>query len=114
MFYNSQSQSEKLHSQSTCNLNWAKSISPKSKSVCSLLHQVDSDLATQVSEGLGLKVVTEKKCPFNHGVPADADAKDYDNKPIKSKVLISLHRHDQYSFDTIKSRQGSSANRRRL
>ncbi len=107
MFYNSQSQSEKLHIVKALQFELGKVNIPEIKErMLTLLHQVDSDLATQVSEGLGLKVVTEKKCPFNHSVPADADAKDYDSKPIKSKVLISpALSMTNTVFDTIKSRQ---------
>jgi catalase len=107
MFYNSQSQPEKLHIVKALQFELGKVTIPEIKErMLTLLHQVDSDLAAQVSEGLGLKVVTEKKCPFNHSVPADGDPKDFDSKPIKSKVLISPALSMANTvFDTIKSRQ---------
>jgi len=55
-----------------------------------MLAHVDATLAQQVAQGLGLGVPIKLDGPLNMSVPADADAKRLQPKPIKNPIGHSL------------------------
>ncbi|MFD2518763.1 catalase [Salinimicrobium flavum] len=56
------------------------------KRMVGLLTQVDKDLAKQVAEGLGFPFPDGPMQPVQHGVPADADPKDYEPLNVKQAI----------------------------
>jgi catalase len=91
LFWNSQSEPEKDHLvQAFCfELGKVEVADIRTRMVGMLAH-VDATLAQQVAQGLGLGVPTELDGPLNMSVPADADAKRLQPKPIKKPIGHSL------------------------
>ncbi|MEX0608091.1 MAG: catalase [Balneolaceae bacterium] len=82
LFYNSQSETEKEHIASALCFELGKVKDEKIRErMVGFLNQVDMSLATEVADGLGLKVPSEPEKPLNRSVPADADQEQYE--PIK-------------------------------
>src|ERR1700749_4027778 len=86
LFYNSQSEVEKKHLTDALRFELSKvqSVEIRQRMV-NILTQVDKGLADNVAAALGLKSGVPEK-PINHGVPPDADPKDYESKKVKSSV----------------------------
>ena len=86
LFYNSQSEVEKDHITNALRFELSKvqSVEIRQRMV-NILTQVDKGLADKVAMALGLKAGAPEK-PINHGVPADADPKDYESKKVKSSI----------------------------
>ncbi len=84
LFYNSQSETEKLHIVKALRFELGKLETDTIKErMLYLLAQVDKGLANQVSETLGIKVPAKLATPVNQSIPADASVKD--NQPLALK-----------------------------
>ncbi|WP_121353898.1 catalase [Flavisolibacter nicotianae] len=83
LFYNSQSEPEKLHIINAIRFELGKVETKEIRErMLGVLNQVDKDLAAQVAYGLGMKVPPQPK-QLNFSVPADVDPKTY--QPLKQK-----------------------------
>jgi catalase len=86
LFFNSQSEAEKTHLINALRFELGKVQRPEIRErMVGILTQVDKNLANKVAEGLGI-VAKAPVQPMNHGVPADANPKDY--QPVKVKASI--------------------------
>lgn len=106
LFYNSQSEAEKNHIINALRFELSKvqSVEIRQRMVNNLT-QVDKGLADKVASALGLKATTPQQ-PINHGVPADADPKDYQSRKVRSSVESSKALSMANTVkDTILSRQ---------
>ncbi len=86
LFYNSQSEPEKMHMVNALRFELGKvnTIAIKERMLMVLNH-VDQNLAAQVAYGLGLEIPSTPPI-INHGFPADADPASY--QPVKKKQSI--------------------------
>ena len=86
LFFNSQSEPEQMHIVNALRFELGKvqTIAIRQR-VVNLLGQINKDLARQVAEGLGLKVMSPDQ-PVNHQFGADANPKDYQNRPQKQAI----------------------------
>jgi len=105
LFFNSQSDSEKMHIVNALRFELGKvEIEEIRERVLSLLSQVDMTLATQVAEGLGMTVKKPQQ-PINHSFPADGNPKDFQplkkTQTIQKSAALSMANTIK---DTIKSR----------
>lgn len=84
LFYDSQSNVEKLHIVKALRfeLGKVKTDSIKERMLYAL-KQIDESLASQVALGLGMKVPTKLDKALNQSVPADAKEKDFQSIPAK-------------------------------
>src|SRR5687767_6006126 len=88
MFYNSQSEPEKAHIVDALRFELGKvEILPIRERMVMHLAHVDRTLATQVAEGLGLKVPAKLEPPVNMSVPADGDPKDFQPRRAAGKTV---------------------------
>lgn len=88
LFWNSQSEPEKRHIVQAFQFELGKLDRPAIRErMVAVLAQVDRGLATQVADGLGLKVPAKPDGILNHSVPADGDPKDF--QPIRLKQRIT-------------------------
>jgi catalase len=88
LFWNSQSEPEKRHIVQAFQFELGKLDRPTIRErMVAMLAQVDRGLATQVADGLGLKVPAKPDGILNHSVPADGDPKDF--QPIRLKQRIT-------------------------
>lgn len=87
LFFHSQSKPEQQHiiNALTFELGKVERVNIRER-MLGLLTQVDSHLASQVADGLGLTVPKSPEMPMNHGVSADAN--DIDYEPTKVKPII--------------------------
>ncbi len=87
LFFNSQSPAEKKHivDALTFELGKVERVYIRER-ILGMLTQIDKHLVTQVAEGLGLPLPKGPQTPMNFGVPADANAKEYE--PVKTKPVI--------------------------
>jgi catalase len=87
LFFNSQSKPEKQHlvDALTFELGKVEKVQIRERMV-GLLTRVDETLAAKVAAGLGLPVPKGPEMPMNHGVPADANDKEYE--PIRVKPIL--------------------------
>ncbi len=105
LFFNSQSDIEKSHIVNALRFELGKvDIEEIRERVLGLLALIDSSLANQVAEGLGM-TVKKLQQPINHSIPADGNPKEY--QPIRKKQ--SIEKSAALSMantikDTIKSR----------
>ena len=84
LFWNSQSEPEKRHIVQAFRFELGKLDRPAIRErMVVMLAQVDRDLATQVADGLGLKVPAKSDVMLNQSVPADGDPKDF--QPLRVK-----------------------------
>jgi len=91
LFWNSQSGPEKDHLvQAFCFELGKVEVADIRMRMVGMLAHVDATLAQQVAQGLGLGVPTKLDGPLNMSVPADADAKRLQPKPIKQPIGQSL------------------------
>jgi len=87
LFWNSQSEPEKDHLvQAFCFELGKVEVADIRMRMVGMLAHVDATLAQQVAQGLGLGVPTKLDGPLNMSVPADADAKRLQPKPIKKPI----------------------------
>jgi catalase len=106
LFFNSQSEAEQMHMVNALRFELGKvqTIAIRQR-VVNLLGQVSKMLARQVADGLGLKVQVPEQ-PLNHQFGADANPKDYQNKPqqqaVEQSVALSMA---NTSKDSIQTRQ---------
>lgn len=86
LFFNSQSDAEQMHIVNAFRFELGKvqTVAIRQR-VVNLLGAISKDLARQVAEGLGLKVMQPEQ-PVNHQFGADANPKDYQNKPKQQAV----------------------------
>ena len=90
LFYNSQSEPEKNHIVNALRFELGKVETPAIRErMVFLLSQVDKTLASRVAEGLGIGVPTKLDSPMNQGVPADANARQYQPKRVNKEVGAS-------------------------
>lgn len=86
LFFNSQSEEEKLHIINALRFELGKVQTPEIRQrMVNLLTQIDKQMANRVAEALGLIAGTPEQ-PINHSVPADENPKDY--QPVKIKSLL--------------------------
>ena len=83
LFFHSQSEAEKNHLIDALTFELGKLERPYIRArMLGMLSHVDTQLAAQVADGLGM-TVEPVPLPLNHGVPADADQKQYE--PVTHK-----------------------------
>ena len=87
LFFNSQSPAEQKHivDALTFELGKVERVYIRER-ILGMLTQIDKNLVTKVADGLGLPVPKGPQSPMNFGVPADANAKEYE--PVKIKPVI--------------------------
>jgi catalase len=100
MFWNSQTDVEKLHIVQAFQFELSKVVEPKIRErMISVLQHVDRDLAKRVADGLGIKLPVKTEEPINLLYPADREAKkdyqpvDKKPKPASSKALSIIDNH---------------------
>ena len=107
LFFNSQSPAEQKHivDALTFELGKVERVYIRER-ILGMLTQIDKNLVTKVADGLGLPVPKGPQSPMNFGVPADANAKEYE--PVKIKPVIdkspALSMQDTIK-DSIKTRK---------
>lgn len=91
LFYNSQTDVEKLHIIGAFQFELAHVESPEiRRRVISVLQRVDADLAASVAAGLSIETPVAEEEPLNRLYPEDVDPAEYQPKePKKSKVKSS-------------------------
>jgi catalase len=90
LFYNSQSDIEKLHIIKALRFELGKVETPAIRErMVGLLSYVDRGLAASVAEGLGLRVPAKLDGPINGSIPADGDARKLQPKPANKEVGTS-------------------------
>lgn len=90
LFFRSQSQPEKEHIVSALRFELGKVTRPEIRSrMVFQLAQVNETLAQQVAEGLGIAVPETTELPLNMAVPADADPKAWQSKPVQDESRTS-------------------------
>jgi catalase len=90
LFFRSQSQPEKDHIVSALRFELGKVTRPEIRSrMVFQLAQVNETLAKQVAEGLGIAVPETTEFPLNMAVPADADPKAWQSKPVQDESRTS-------------------------
>ncbi len=88
LFYNSQSEIEKLHIVKALRFELGKLETDSIKErMLYLLNQIDKSLANQVAEGLGIKIPAKLDTPVNQSIPAEGSVKDQvkDYQPLPMK-----------------------------
>ena len=107
LFFDSQSPAEQQHLIDALTFELGKILRPHIRDrMLGLLTQVHKSLAANVADGLGLPVPKGPQLPINHGVPADAEPKQYE--PVKVKPVIEKSAAlsmDTTVKNTIKTRQ---------
>lgn len=90
MFYNSQSEAEKLHIIKALRFELGKvALVPIRERMVGLLAYVDKSLAAAVATGLGMASVPQVTPPLNHSIPADAPAEKLQPKRLKKNIETS-------------------------
>jgi len=86
-FWNSQSDPEKNHLVQALRFELGKvEVAEIRARMVAMLAQVDGTLAGRVAKGLGLEVNQKLQTPLNMSVPADANVKEYQPKPVKKNI----------------------------
>ena len=84
LFWNSQSAAEKEHIVKAFRFELGKvEVESIRERMVGMLAQVDETLAQLVARGLGLDVPKKPSAPLNMSMPADANVKEFQPKPIK-------------------------------
>lgn len=106
LFFNSQSEAEQTHIVNALRFELGKLETPAIRErMVGLLSKVSDQLAKRVAEGLGIKV-TKPEEPLNHNFGADANPKDFQNKPVQQSIEKSAALSMANTVkNTIKSRQ---------
>ncbi|MCC8998376.1 MAG: catalase [Candidatus Contendobacter sp.] len=90
LFFNSQADWEQAHIVKALQFELGKVEAPAVRErTVGMLAQIDPTLADRVAEGLGMAVPVTVELPLNRSVPADANAKDYQPKPVNPSVGAS-------------------------
>jgi catalase len=90
LFYNSQSDAEKIHLTDALRFELSKVETPAIRErVLVLLAQVDKTLASNVAQALGTTVPKKPVQPLNQSIPADGDPKKYQSKNIQQSIEMS-------------------------
>ena len=90
LFYNSQSEPEKMHIINAFRFELGKVEVPAiQERMLGLISQVDKSLAEAVAKGLGLKVPAKPEQPMNMSIPADGNPKDFQPKQVVSSLKKS-------------------------
>ena len=107
LFWNSQSEPEKRHIVQAFRFELGKLDRPAIRErMLVMLDQVDHNLATQVADGLGLKVPAKADVLLNQSVPADGDPKAFQPIRLKQKIDRSAALSMANTIkDTIKTRK---------
>jgi catalase len=110
LFFNSQSEPEKLHIIRALTFELGKLETPAIRErMLGLLGQIDKGLANSVAEGLGAKLPAKLDKPMNMSVPADGDPRKFQPKRAGQAIDVSpsLRMVDNPNFpnDTIKTRK---------
>ena len=91
LFYNSQSEPEKMHIINAFRFELGKVEVPAiQERMLGLISQVDKSLAEAVAKGLGLKVPAKPAQPMNMSIPADGNPKDFQPKRVVSSLKSSV------------------------
>lgn len=94
LFFNSQSEIEKLHIVKALLFELGKlEMDSIRERMLYQLSQIDKSLADQVAEGLGMKIPAKLNNPVNMSVPADANPKEYQSilaKKSKPSPALSM------------------------
>lgn len=86
LFFNSQSPAEQDHIVDALRFELGKLERPAIRErMVGLLSKVSTQLAQRVADGLGIKV-TKPQEPLNHNFGADANPKDFQNKPAQQSI----------------------------
>ncbi len=90
LFFNSQSAPEQDHIVNALRFELGKveTVSIRERMLY-LLAQIDKTLASRVAEGLGMSVPAKLDSPLNQSVPADANPKQFQSKPVTKAVGTS-------------------------
>lgn len=106
LFFNSQSEPEKMHIVSALSFELGKVQRPEIRQrVVNILTLVDKGLADKVAKHLGLIAVPPEH-PINHSFPADANPEDYQPVIVKSSILSSAALSMEHTRkDTIATRK---------
>ncbi len=106
LFYKSQSAHFQTHIAKALSFELGKVTIPAIRErMVGLLTRIDSSLALQVAEALGLKVPKGPMQPINHSVPADGKQKDFEPLPkieMNPSAALDL---EQLKIDSIATRQ---------
>lgn len=90
LFYNSQSDPEKMHIINAFRFELGKVEVPAiQERMLGLISQVDKSLAEAVAQGLGMKVPAKPEQPMNMSIPADGNPKDFQPKRVVSSIQSS-------------------------
>lgn len=90
LFYNSQSDAEKMHIINAFRFELGKVEVPAiQERMLGLIAQVDKSLAQAVAQGLGMQVPAKPQQPMNMSIPADGNPKDFQPKHVVSSVRSS-------------------------
>jgi catalase len=87
LFWNSQSDPEKDHLVQALRFELGKvEVTAIRERMVAVLAHVDGTLARRVADGLGIEVSEKLQTPLNMSVPADANVKEFQPKPVQKKV----------------------------
>ncbi|HLP16625.1 MAG TPA: catalase [Bacteroidota bacterium] len=86
LFYNSQSETEKMHIIDALRFELGKvdKLSIRER-MTGMLAYVDRNLADRVAEGLGISMPVKIEMPLNQGIPADATQDEYEPETERKK-----------------------------
>src|SRR4030095_10125039 len=110
LFYNSQTEPEKLHIIRALRFELGKVETASIRErMLALLAQVDNGLANSVAEGLGAKVPAKLDKPMNMSVPGGADPRKFQPKKVEQEIdsspALSMVDNPNFPKDSIKSRK---------
>ncbi len=89
LFFNSQSEPEKMHITDALRFELGKVEMPEIRErMLIVLNQVDAGLAAQVAYTLGMSIPATPEI-LNHSIPADADPQSYQPRIIESSLKVS-------------------------
>lgn len=110
LFFNSQTEPEKLHIARALTFELGKLETPAIRErMLGLLAQVDRGLADTVAEGLGLSVPSKLDKPLNMSVPGGADPRKFQPKRVAQRIdaspTLSMVDNPNFPKDSIKTRR---------
>ena len=110
LFFNSQTEPEKLHIARALTFELGKLETPAIRErMLGLLAQVDRGLADTVAEGLGLSVPSKLDKPLNMSVPGGADPRKFQPKRVAQRIdaspTLSMVENPNFPKDSIKTRR---------
>jgi catalase len=110
LFYNSQTDVEKLHIIRALRFELGKVETPPIRErMWGLLSQIDKDLANQVAQGLGMKVPAKLDRPLNMSIPADGNPAKFQPKRVPQGIdespALSIVANPNFPKDSVKTRK---------